>query len=176
MATLRIDTLDFHFLPEIDARKYDETAHYKQVVRQTGKRAVDIVAVPMGANPQRVWIVEAKDYRVLRGRPKHSSYIEMAEDFVRKVSDSLDGLVDAAAKAADAGERQYAARATSAQTRQAVLHLEPYDGPATRLFQGDDPASRVLMKLKQMLSHLDSPPLVLNIASTRRANVPWTVS
>jgi len=99
----------------------------------------------------------------------------MAEDFFRKVSDSRDGLEDAAANAVDLKERQFASRATSVPTMQLVLHLEPYAGPAAKLFPRD-PTTGVLQKLKQLFGGLDSQPLVLNIANTRRADVPWAVS
>jgi hypothetical protein len=175
MATLRIDTLDFHFQPEIDARKYDHSRHYIEVVRQKGKRAVDVVAVEMGSNPQRSWNIEVKDYRVIQGQPKDFAPSEIAEDVFRKVSDTREGLSDAAANAADAQEKSHASRSLSAQRCQIVFHLEPYAGPASRLFPRD-PTAGVYQKLKQLFGPTDPPLLVLKIETTRRASVPWTTS
>jgi|SRR5579871_2131602 len=174
MATLRVDTLDFHFQPQIDAWQYDESQHYR-TVWQAGHRAADVVATEMGANPQLAWLIEAKDYRVLHGPPKDFTPSEMASDVFRKVRDTLDGLADAAANAIDPAEMLHASRATAAATRQIVFHLEPYQGPATKLFPRD-PSAGVLQKLKQLFGAVMPPPMVLNIATTRRANVPWTVS
>jgi hypothetical protein len=174
MATLRVDTLDFHFQTKIDAWKYDASQHY-QTVWQNGHRAVDVVATEMGANPQLAWLIEAKDYRNLHGQPKDFTPSEIASDVFRKVNDTLDGLADAAANAVDPAEMLRASRATTAATRQIVFHLEPYQGPATKLFPRD-PSANVLQKLKQSFGAVTPPPMVLNIATTRRANVPWTVS
>ncbi len=175
MATLRVDTLDFHFHPAIDAQKYDETQHYLNVVRLRGKRAVDVVAVEMGQNPQRAWLLEAKDYRALHGQPKDFTPSEMATDVFRKVTDTQEGLQDAAANAADHGEKSHAARAISVGNIQIVFHLEPYAGAATKLFPRD-PTAGVLQKLRQLLRDADPKPMVLSTANTRKADVPWTVS
>ena len=174
MATLHVDTLDFHFETWIEAQKYDESAHY-DAFRQGGKRAVDVVAVETGANLQLAWLIEAKDYRVIRGQPKDVLPSEIASDVFRKVSDTMDGLADAAANALDPAEMLHASRAMAAATLQIVFHLEPYQGPATKLFPRD-PSANVLDKLKQLFGAVMPTPMVLNIATTRRANVPWTVS
>lgn len=171
MATLHVDTLDFHFETWIEAQKYDESVHY-DAFRQGGKRAVDVVAVETGANPQLAWLIEAKDYRDLRGQPKDFTPSEIASDVFRKVNDTLDGLADAAVSALDPAEMLHASRARAAATRQIVFHLEPYQGPASKLFPRD-PSVGVLQKLTQLFGAVIP---VLNIATTRRANVPWTVS
>lgn len=138
MATLRIDTIDLHYQPVIDARKYDDWQHYARL-RNKGMRAVDVVAVDHGLKPLRAWVVEVKDYRVLRGQPKDSLPSEIAEDVWRKVEDTYTGLQDAASNAEDVEERSHAFRVLGAERRQIVFHLEPYAGPASKLFPRDPP-------------------------------------
>lgn len=175
MATLRIDTLSFHFRPNVDAVKYDESRHYIDVIRLAGKRAVDVVAVEQGHAPRKAWAIEVKDYRVINGPPKDFAPSEIANDVFRKVTDTREGLRDAAANAVDEGERSHAARVLSAPACRIVFHLEPYAGPASRLFPRD-PTASVHQKLKQLFKPTAPRLLVLSIVTTRRADVPWTVS
>jgi hypothetical protein len=175
MATLRVDFLDFHFRPSIEATKYDQSAHYLTVLQQQGKKAVDVVAIEVGANPDPVWLVEAKDFRSIRGEPKESNTIGLPKSVLQKVDDTREGLKDAATNATDPTERQYAQRAVTTRNTKIVLHLEPYQGPATKLLPRN-PAAGVLQKLKQLVKHIDPEPRVLNIANTRKAGVPWMVS
>jgi hypothetical protein len=176
MATLRIDTLNFHFKPSIDPLKYDETDHYRNVIsKRKGMRAVDCIALRQGLRPRSAWMIEAKDFRNLRGLPKDSNPSAMIRDLLKKVNDSRDGITHAAAHAEIEKERTHANRFLNAARCQIVLHLEPYAGPASKLFLRD-PSAIVLQKLRQMLHSEERPPLVLNIANSARAGVPWTVS
>jgi hypothetical protein len=175
MATLRVDSLSFHFQASIEATKYDESVHYLTVLQQQGKKAVDVVAIRVGANPDPVWLIEAKDFRNIRGEPKESNTIGLPKSVLQKVDDTREGLRDSATNATDPTEREYAQRAITPQNTKIVLHLEPYQGPATKLLPRN-PAAGVLQKLKQLVKHIDPDPRVLNIANTRKAGVPWTVS
>lgn len=145
------------------------------VLQQQGKKAVDVVAIEVGANPDPVWLIEAKDFRTIRGTPKESNTTGLPQSVLQKVDDTREGLRDAAINAIDPTERQYAQRASASQNTKIVLHLEPYQGPATKLLPRN-PAAGVLQKLKQLVKHIDPDPRVLNIANTRKAGVPWTVS
>jgi len=175
MATIRVDSLDFHFRTSIEAIKYDESAHYLTVLQRQGKKAVDIVAIEMGSNPDPVWLIEAKDFRSIRGEPKEANTMGLPKSVLQKVDDTCDGLRHAAINATDPTEKQYAQRAITPTNTKIVLHLEPYRGPATKLLPRN-PAAGVLQKLKQLVKHIDPEPKVLNIANTRKAAVPWTVS
>jgi hypothetical protein len=175
MATLQVDSLSFHFQPSIAATKYDESAHYMTVLQQQGKKAVDVVAIEVGANPDPVWLIEAKDFRTIRGTPKESNTTGLPKSVLQKVDDTREGLRDAAINATDPDEREYAQRAITAAHTKIVLHVEPYQGPATKLLPRD-PAAGVLQKLRQLVKHIDPQPQVLNIATTRRSAVPWNVS
>jgi hypothetical protein len=84
-------------------------------------------------------------------------------------------LAHAQNHAVEAGEQQLAARAISSSKKRIVLHLEPHTGARTALFPAGFPAS-VLQKLRQIVQAIDSNPLVLNIANTLAAGVPWNVS
>lgn len=175
MATLHVDTRQFHFDPNVAAEKYDEWVHYQEFQRRNqGKRAVDVVAVEMGLHPHESWMIELKDYRNMQGEPKDFTPSEIVEDFRRKVVDTREGLADAAARAADDRERSHASCVLSALRCIAVLHLEPYTGHASRLFPRD-PSANVRQKLKQLFGP-KNPPLVLNMQTTLKAGVPWRES
>lgn len=171
MATLRIDTIDFHFKPAIEARKYDEFEYYIGGLRTKGMRAVNVVAFKNGANPKQSWLIEVKDYRIIRGQPTDFAPAQIAVDFFRKVKDTQAGLVEVATNATNPEEKAHLTRALRARSFQIVFHLEPYAGPATKLFP-KDPTAGVLQKLRQMFGPMDPPLLVLGIENTRKANVP----
>jgi hypothetical protein len=175
MPTLRVDTLSFHFAPSINAQKYDESNHYQMAWRLQGKMAMDVVAMRMGGTPDPLWLIEAKDFRVITRQPEASNLSGLAQTVATKAADTLEGLSDAAANAADAAEKQYASRATSAVKTRIVLHLEPHVGQHTKLFPSSF-SGGVLQKLRQLVQNVDPKPLVLNIADTPKAGVPWTVS
>ena len=144
-------------------------------LRQQDKKAVDVVAIKLGANPDPLWLIEAKDFRNIRGEPKESNTTGLPKSVLQKVDDTRKGLRDAAINATDPDEGEYAQRAILSTTTKIVLHLEPYQGRATKLLPRN-PAAGVLQKLRQLVKHIDPQPQVLNIATTRRALVPWTVS
>lgn len=106
----------------------DDSRNYQDVLRLPGKRAVNVVAVEVGLNPQQARMMEAKACRVIRGQPKDFAPSEIASDFDRKAMDTRTGLSDASEKAADAHERTQATLALAAKRCQVVLHLEPYAG------------------------------------------------
>lgn len=178
MATLQVDSLVFHFQPQIDARKYDESGHYVAVLRQQGKKAVDAVAIEVGACPKTRWLIEAKDFRKLSGEPKDANLSGLAQSVRQKVVDTCEGLRDASKHAGDPDEREFAGRAVQPGNTRIVLHLEPYAGTErryTKLFPRNF-AAGVLQKLRQLAKDIDPKAVVLNIENTRRAAVPWSVA
>lgn len=97
---------------------------------------------------------------------------------MRKAADTLFGLRDAAVSAEVAGEQDSAVEAIGHAPNRVVLHMEPFRGPS-RLFPEQPTRSNVLQKMKQLLKaypELDQNPLVLDLKSTPRAKVPWTVA
>jgi hypothetical protein len=107
----------------------------------------------------------------LNGLPKDYTPSEIAKDFMEKAEGTTLGLRAAAVDAADASERDHAARMLTVQSPKLIFHLEPYAGIKTKLFP--DPAADVYQKLKQLSG---STVLVLKISTTPRSGVPWTVS
>jgi hypothetical protein len=177
MPTLQVDSFSFHFDATVAAQKYDRWKHYLQVwnAGAGGKKAVDVVAVE-GAPPQcTVWLIEAKDFRLTSTPPKSSNIAGLPQYVVDKVADTLAGLTHASAHAADPAEKQHATNALACVNRRIVLHLEPHVGAHTALFPVGFAAS-VLQKLRQLAKAIDPNALVLNIANTPMAGVPWTVS
>ena len=85
--------------------------------------AVDIVAMRMAAAPDIVWLVEAKDFRVITRAPEPSNLRGLAQTVARKAADTLVGLTDAATNAVDPEEKQHAVRAMTTTPTRIVLHL-----------------------------------------------------
>jgi hypothetical protein len=177
MPTLQVDTLQFVFDPTVSAGNYDQWQHYNIVWNAApgGRKAVDVVAVD-GAPPQSMaWLIEAKDFRVITNPPKPSNIAGLAQFVADKATDTIAGLTHAQNNAAVAGEKQLATDAMNSTDKRIVLHLEPHTGAHTALFPAGFAAS-VLQKLQQLVQAIDPKPLVLNIANTPTAGVPWTVS
>jgi hypothetical protein len=173
MATLFVDGLHFSFPPNFAAEKYDEWQHYRTQLMPSGLAAVDIVAYLISSKAKIAWLIEAKDFRVQRGE-QHKTRAGLPEHMAKKVRDTLAGLRDAAAKAVALPEQSCAAQAV-ARTARVVLHLEPFNPKTPSKLYPHNP-SLVLQKLKQLLADIDPHPLVLSIATTPSARVPWTVS
>lgn len=173
MPVLQVDALHFIFSSHVVAEPYDKW-HYYATVSAQQKKAVDVVAVEHPTAPTVTWLIEAKDFR-RPYPPKRSRIGTLAETVAMKMEDTLRGLEDAVANATIADEKRHATIAVAAPTKRVVLHLEPHVGPHTALFPSGFAAS-VLQKLRQLVQATDPNPLVLNIADTPKAAVPWTVA
>jgi hypothetical protein len=177
MPKLQVDTLCFDFDASVKAQAYDKTQHYTTVwnAHPGGQKAVDVVAVEGTPPPSVAWLIEAKDFRVITSPPKPSNIAGLAQFVTDKATDTLAGLADASAKAAAPAEKDLASDAVASATKRVVLHLEPHTGAHTALFPSGFAAS-VLQQLRRLVKAIDPNPLVLNIANTPAAGVPWTVS
>lgn len=176
MTTLQVEALQFTFPPWVAAQIYDVWQHYVAVWnRGGGQKAVDLVAVENSAVPTTTWLIEAKDFRVITRPPKPSNITGLAQTVADKAADTLAGLADAAAHAMIASEKSHATNALAAPAKRVVLHLEPHTGKHSALFPAGFPVS-VYQKLKQLVRPIDPNPLVLNIANTPTAGVPWIVA
>jgi hypothetical protein len=177
MNPLPVDNFLFDFQPSVVAEKYDEWKHYLNVWRKVSseKKGMDVVAVESTTAPITTWLIEAKDFRIITNPPNPSNLADLPQTVADKAAHTLAGLGDAAAKATDASEKNHAKRAIAAPIKRVVLHLEPHTGPHTKLFPIGFSAS-VLQKLRSLVKAIDSNPLVLNIANTPTAGVPWTVT
>ncbi len=174
MPTLLVDNLRFVFVTNWAAQKYDEWTYYRQALSARPLKAVDVVAMKIQQAPGIVWLVEAKDFRVVTEPPEPSNLKGLADTVAAKVRDTLAGLNEAALYAVGE-ERVHAARAVGAQQNRVVLHLEPYVGVTSKLFPQKFEAG-VLQKLKQAVRNVDKNPLVLKIANTPTAGLPWSVT
>lgn len=175
MTSLNVGALVFDFQPPNQAQIYDTWAHYAQLCgANPGLKAVDIVAVE-GAPPAVNWLIEAKDFRIITDPPKPSNLTGLPATVVAKANATLAGLADAAINAVDRSERVHANSALNAHATRVVLHLEPHAGPHSALFPAAF-AANVLQQLRIIARHIDTNPLVLSIATTPSAGVPWTVT
>lgn len=175
MSSLQVDSLLFAFESDVAAQKYDDWHHYHVVWnRDGGQKAMDVVAVQSDEGPAVTWLIEAKDFRIVTNPPKPSNVAGLPRTVASKAMDTLAGLTDAAQKAAVTEEQEHAVLALSAPVKRIVLHLEPHVGPRSALFPAGFSAI-VLQQLKQLVKAVDPNPLVLNIARTPAARVPWRV-
>ena len=174
MPNLLVDGLRFDFRPSMAAEKYDESQHYQDLLKPKGKKAVDLVAMRRQAIPVTLWLIEAKNFRVISSPPDRSNISGLAQTVADKVKDSLLGLEDAAKRAEIPAEKEHARRAIAAEQRRIVLHLEPHVGPHSALFPRGFGAG-VLQKLKQLVRSVDPNPLVASITKPA-PGVPWAVS
>ena len=172
MTSIPVDNLIFDFDPGVDAEPYDLWQHARSL---QGKKALDVVAIEDSAKPSSVWLIEAKDFRIITHPPKPANLVGLPETVAQKVRDTLEGLQDASVSAVNAIERQHAGKALSAGAKRVVLHLEPHAIPLSTLFPRGYPAV-VWQKLRQLVHVIDPNPLVLSIATTPSADVPWQVS
>ena len=176
MPTLQVNEFQFTFAPTVAAEPYDTWQHYKDVWNKVGgQKGMDVVAIENPAAPTTTWLIEAKDFRIITQPPRPSNIAGLPKTVADKVRDTVTGLADAALNAADAVEKNHATNALAAPAKRVVLHLEPHVGPHSALFPAGFSAS-VLQQLKQLVKAIDANPLVLNIANTPAAGVPWTVA
>lgn len=177
MATLVVDNLAFSFHGNHLATKYDDWLHYRRFGPAAGMKAVDAVAIRQTTIPPYCWLVEAKDFRAIRGEPGDKNLIALPAMVASKALDSWTGLEAAACSdKAEASEREFAQLARRARRVRVVLHMEPYVGTTTTLFPLNPSPASIQQKLKQLVGKLDSNPLVLTIETTAKAGVPWTVT
>lgn len=178
MATLRVDTLRFHFHPNTAASKFDEWNHYRSRLQPSPRdaKAVDIVAAAITRlQPPYCWLIEVKDFRVRRGAPGAKNCAALPEEVIRKALDTISGLKDAASGATTTSEKDFAQLAVRANQARIVLHMETAHGK-NRLFPEVPTPANVLQKLRQLAKNVDPNPLVLSKRTTARAKVPWKVT
>lgn len=177
MPTLQVDTLKFDFDARVVAQIYDQWQHYTAVWNAPPgmRKAVDVVAAEGDLPSITAWLIEAKDFRVITNPPKPSNIGGLAQFVADKVAHTLAGLADASVHATLPGEKHLAIAAISSTRPRVVLHLEPHTGAHSALFPVGFAAS-ILQQLRRLVKAIDPNPLVLNIANTPTAGVPWTVS
>ena len=172
MTTVPVENLVFEFAPSVDPFQY-EAGGVCVANWPPRSRVVDVVG---NETPQVVWLVEAKDFRIITNPPRPTNLAQLAETVEAKVRDTLAALPVVAATSGDVHAQAHAACAISVGRYRVVLHLEPHPtaGSHARLFPPGFIAN-VLLKLRTLVSDIDLNPLVLDIAHTSRAQVPWSV-
>lgn len=126
--------------------------------------------------PDLVWLIEAKDYRVITNPPKPANLRDLPETIEKKVRSTLAALAVVAAANSGSAAKTHAGKAAVVSRRRVVLHLEPHTptGAHSVLFPTNFSVN-VLLKLKQLVRDIDRSPLVLDVARTPGAGVPWEV-
>lgn len=180
MPTLAEGNLHFSFASNWRISRYEKWKHFLHVRQPLGDSAVDIVAFRKAKNSPDLWFLEVKDFRILTGEPNAKNDREnLPGKVVRKAADTLAGLREAEDHAENHAERGFAAEAIRHSPVRLVLHLEPFRGPG-KLFPEQPRRANVLQKMKQIIREeqigLDPQPLVVDLTSSAKANVPWTVS
>ena len=178
MSVLRVESLSFSFETSVNADKYDDWRHVnRDWADRADKKKMDIVAIETVPAVQILWMIEVKDFRIITGTPKRSNLSELPQTVANKADHTLLGLADAARNAQESSERLLSSQSQACRTTRIVLHLEPHppSGPQSALFPHGFSAS-VHQRMKQLVSHIDPNPVVLEISTTPQANVPWSVT
>lgn len=167
--------LTFAFPSSCQASKYDDWSFYRNQFQSVagGSKAVDILCVD--GNTKTSWLIEIKDYR----QHTRTKRINIADELVIKVRDTLVGLAAAAKNANDAGQKELAQKALATKTWRVVLHLEQ---PATmeKLWPKANYPANLLRKLKsKKLEAIDAHPIVCDRStihdSIHDPPIPWSV-
>ena len=116
---IEVDGLTFTFPDAWRVSKYDEWSFYRQRWSRMRNeiKAVDLLLwEPNGT----AWFVEVKDYR----RNPRTKKLDLIEEVVRKVFDTLAALLPAAVNGDEQSEKSMAAAILRAKKLRVVLHLE----------------------------------------------------
>lgn len=173
MNPVPVPPFSFDFATQVLAEQYEKSGTVTPGWPE-GVKVVDIVAHDV-ANSGVAWLIEAKDFRTITRQPRPANLQDLPQTMLAKVTGTLTGLT---AIAAIAGHTlaTHAQSSLAKPTTRAVLHLEPHPRNGTHSFLF--PVEFVLdvkQKLDQVLNQVAPNPLVLSIATTPRAGVPWTV-
>jgi hypothetical protein len=136
---------------------------------------MDVVAFEELLPTSTMWLIEAKDFRIITDPPNPCNVTGLPQTVADKAMHTLAGLADAAINATLDSEKNHANIALQVSTKRIVLHLEPHAGQHSALFPINFSAN-VLQKLKQLVRSIDPNPLVLNIKNTPTSGVPWSVA
>ena len=176
MTSISVEQLSFTFDDSVAPFQY-EVAGVCVAGWPQGSKVVDVVAHGLPVPAQCTWLIEAKDYRVITSPPKPTNLTGLAATVEAKVRDSLRALPVVVGLSTDAAAQAHATVACAASAIRDVLHLQPH--PTTGQHAALFPASwsaNVLLQLRINLADIDASPLVLDMARTAAANVPWSVS
>jgi len=151
--TLKEGALSFEFKDVEFAEKYDDWVHYRNQFNSVcgSSKAVDFIV----SQGDTVWLIEVKNYRHhVRTKP-----IEIADEIMHKVRDTMAGLVSAQFLASTVNEKKCASDAIKQTQLRVVLHLEQPRKPSRLYPTSFDPAN-VQIKLRQKLKFADPHPMV----------------
>lgn len=178
MSSLRVDSLSFTFETSVSADKYDDWRHVNSDwADRADKKKMDVVAVEPIPAVKTLWMIEVKDFRIITRQPGDSNLAGLPQTVADKADHTLLGLADAATNARNPGERRLSSQSQACGTTRIVLHLEPHPpaGAHSALFPSGF-AANVHQRMKQLVAHIDTNPLVLNCSNTPQAAVPWSVT
>ncbi|MCB9682176.1 MAG: hypothetical protein H6733_11985 [Alphaproteobacteria bacterium] len=174
MTTLPVEQVFLQFEPSVDAFQY-EKGGVCVAGWPAGKKVVDVVANEVPSPPAVAWLIEVKDFRIITNPPRPSNLSGLAETVEAKVRQTLASLPVVASNSPDPVAVAHATHAILARSQRVVLHLEPHPASGTHaaLFPVGY-AANVLLKLRSLVADIDPNPLVIDIARTANAPVPWS--
>lgn len=176
MSSVQVEQVHLTFDASVDPFQYERAGQNVQGW-PPGAKVVDVVCNAPGTAPTVTWLIEVKDFRVITNPPRPANLVNLADTVDAKIRQTLTSLPVVSANSADADAKAHAAAALSSGRKRVVLHLEPHANPGTHshLFPAGFQAL-VLQKLRQLVQSIDPTPLVLDIARTPAAGVPWSAS
>lgn len=158
MTSITVDGLDFEFPDDWRVLKWDDTDFHRKQFQNVGggSKACDLVAMAPGED--RVWLIEAKDFRSATSPTSKDVIAQIA----CKARDTLAGLWAAGPNAGVASEGSFARLARGRGSVRVVFHLE--DTSPSSLFPVGTAAANVSMKLRQALGPIDPNAAVSSTA------------
>ena len=176
MTQVQVEQLTFDFAVGVLPFQYEKAG---AVVNgwPAGSKVVDVVASDATGAAAVAWFIEAKDFRIITYPPRPVNLTGLPQTVNKKVRDTITGMAAVGASSNDPAAKAHATATLPLARRRIVLHLEPHPpgGGHSYLFPRGFAAS-VLMKLRQLMKDIDRNPLVLDLARTPAAGVPWTVA
>ncbi|MEZ4436002.1 MAG: hypothetical protein R3F65_26695 [bacterium] len=161
-----VDRLVFQFPDDWQISQYDKWQFYRKqfMTARDGIKAIDLLAL----SPEHIlWLIEVKDYR----QHQRTKVIDLTDEMVGKVVDTLAALLPAAVGAINDHERSFARRALACDRLRVVLHLEQPRKTSKLFPRAIDPMD-IRQKLRRRLKPIDPHPIVVDRSSTRRLG--WT--
>ncbi len=168
MPEVSVGLLGFSFQAGWHVSQYDTWAFYRRrfINTRDKTKAVDVIAI----GPDRTaYLIAVKDYR----RHQRTKPIDLADEVVSKVCDTLAALLPARLNGDVAQETDFAQQLLEARRLRIVLHLEQPVKHSKLFPRAIDPAN-VRQKLRQRAKAIDAHPLV--VERHAMGALPWRVT
>ena len=161
--------LKFNF--SFDVIKFDETIYYRNhfIKIQSGLKAIDILGIENNKN----YMIEVKDYT--HPDTKSMSEVELIEDLIKKILDSLSSIYSMSLYANDVGEKEMAIKFLANKELSLIFHIE-IPPPRRGLKQALYNLSNMQLKLRNKLKSITNKTNIKVVSINNLSGLSWSVS